>query len=159
MNRRALLASVGSSGIIGLSGCTSQIFQGSNNLPAIESKQLEIKSSQCKSEGERTPQASITYSESDSRLLVDGIIATPSECTDLVIYPVKGVGSQYIPDDAYRIVIRFGSGGSCKRCPAETSYSATIEFAHDPSAVSIYHTEEVGDDLRPLGPYASKQIR
>lgn len=159
MDRRSVLASVSSAGVLGLSGCTSQIFQKSNNLPAIESKQLEIESSRCSSKGDRIPQASISYKASESRLLVNGTTATPSDCTDLFINPIKGVGRQHIPDDTYWIVIDFESAGSCNRCPAETTYSATIDFTHNPSAVSVYHTEEVGDEIRPLGPYASKQIR
>jgi hypothetical protein len=159
MNRRALLRSLGVVGVSGLTGCSSPLLGASNGLPSIESKEVTIERSQCASAGERKPHASISYDRSEARLTVDGVTATPSDCTDLLISPIKGVGRRTIPDDMYWIVIDFGSAGSCDRCPAETTYSATIDFAHNPSAVSIYHTEEVGDDLRPLGPYASKQIR
>lgn len=62
-------------------------------------------------------------------------------------------------NDAYKIVVDFGSAGSCDRCPAEMTYSATVDFSHNPSALYIYHTEEVDDRLRPVGPYASEKIR
>jgi len=159
MNRRTLLRSLGVVGVSGLSGCSSPLLGASSGLPSIESSEVTIERAHCGSAGERNPQASISYDRSEARLTVDGVTATPSDCTDLVINPIKGVGSQNIPDDVYWIVIDFGSGGSCDRCPAETTYSATIDFAHNPSAISIYHTEEVGDDLRPMGPYATKAIR
>jgi hypothetical protein len=159
MNRRALLRSLGVVGVSGLAGCSSPLLGASSGLPAIESKEVTIDRSRCGSAGERNPHASISYDRSEARLTVDGVTATPSDCTDLLIRPIKGIGRANIPDDVYWIVIDLESAGACNRCPAETSYSATIDFAHNPAAVSIYHTEEVGDDLRPLGPYATKAIR
>jgi hypothetical protein len=63
-----------------------------------------------------------------------------------------------MPDDAYKILVDFASEGSCNPCPAEITYSANVDFSHNPSALSVYHTEKVEDELRPAGPYASKQI-
>lgn len=159
MNRRALLASLGAAGAVGLVGYSSQSFGADGDLPAIESKQVEVERSHCVPTGERNPRATRSYDRSENRLAVDGVTATPSDCTDLFINPIKGVGREDIEDDAYEIIVDFGSAGSCNRCPAETMYSATVEFGHDPSALYIYHTEEVDERLRPVGPYASEQIR
>lgn len=158
MNRRALLTSLGAAGVAGLAGCSSP-FGVSSDVPAIESKQVTIERSECVPTSERTPQASLSYDRSASRLTVDGRTATPSDCTDLFLNPVKGTGREDIADDPYVIIVDFASAGSCDRCPATTTYSATVTFGHDPSALSIYHTEERDDRLRPVGPYASKQIQ
>ncbi|WP_143414668.1 hypothetical protein [Halorubrum sp. SD683] len=155
MNRRALLVSLGGVGAVGLAGYSFL----SGDLPPIESKQVKIENSQCVSADERKPQASMSYDPPENTLTVDGVTATPSDCTDLFINPIGGTGRKDLKDDAYEIVVDFGSAGSCDRCPAETTYSATVEFGHNPSALYIYHTEEIDDRLRPVGPYASEQIR
>lgn len=159
MNRRALLASLGGVGAGGLVGYSSRPFGASGDLPPIESKRVEVESSRCVPAGERKPHASISYDRSENRLTVDGVTATPSDCPDLFVNPITGTGRKELEDDAYEIVVDFGSAGSCDRCPAEITYSATVDFGHDPSALSVSHTEERDDRLRPVGPYVSEQIR
>ena len=154
-SRRTILSATGTGLTCGLGGCSS-LF--SSNVPSIESKNVEVVGSECVKESERQRNATISYDSTQHQLSISGVTVTDSPCAELYINPDKGVGKSELKDDAYQIIVGMLSG-ECEPCPAEVEYDATVEFSHDPSTIYVYHTEEVDDRLRPVGPVTSKNIR
>ena len=158
LTRRTVLCATGTALTCGLAGCSSVPLL-SPDVPRIESKQIEVVSSQCVKEGNRQREASLSYDYTRHQLSVRGVTVTNSPCAELFINPKKGVGQQEFKNDSYQIIVDIRPVGECKPCPGELAYSATVTFSHAPSTIYVYHTEEVDDRLRPIGPINAKTIK
>lgn len=153
-SRRTVLAAGGTALVAGLAGCSNPL---SSDPPTVSASEVTIEKSTCTTDGQRRRTATTSYDRSTHELSVRGVTRSRAPCTELYANVDDGVGHSR-PDNAMHVIVDIRRVGECSPCRAELEYTATVRFSHDPSSVAVLHTEQFGDDLRPVGPIASRQI-
>lgn len=156
-SRRSILRLSGAALGAGGAGC-SAIRAAEPEPPEIESRGIEEERSRCVADGTGPRTANVAYEPRAHRLTIDGTTATARPCTDLFLTSHTGVGRKEFDDDSIHLSVDVRSWGDCAPCPAAVEYAATVEFDRDPSAVYVYHVEEVDGEWKRLGPLATESV-
>ncbi len=155
--RRTLLQVAGTTIASGLAGCSS-VLPSDPTPPAIESKHVELVDGRCIGVESGTMTATVSYDRAAHELQMEGTFTTASPCPELSIVEETGVGKADYADDSVHLTVDPATEGDCERCPSEITYSGSVAFEHDPSAVHIYHVQKQGDQWKRFGPVTSKPI-